>query len=79
MGYRLHLVKRSEREEIGRADVPVRITRGIIQIQVIRAAVLAIVAVTADKGDRREQDTARHRTLYSYIHFAKRSPAYRRE
>lgn len=57
-------------EEIGRTDVPVRIARRIVQIQVIRTAVLAIVTVTADKGDRREQEhrpTPHPISLYSFF------------
>ena len=44
--------------------------RRIVQIQVIRTAIIAIVTVTADKGDRREQEhrpTPHPISLYSFF------------
>lgn len=63
-------MKRSDiRQEIGRADVPVRIARTIVQVQVIRPHMRTVVTVAAHKG--RESRNPRHRILYPIYKFKK--------
>ena len=69
MEYRLHLIKRSDiRQEIGRTDVPVHITRRIVQVQVIRPHMRTVVTVTADKG-RESRNTPDTASYIPYINF----------
>lgn len=73
------------RQEIGRADVPVRIARRIVQIQVIRAAIRAIVASASHKRAKEPNtpDIAPYIPIFNFlcgdrlmaVHLRRRSPS----